>query len=49
LAGVVRDSVSGRELREAGYGDDVTRALEVDAGTTVPVLQPDGFLGAAAA
>ena len=47
LADAVRDSVSGRELAEAGYADDVVRALELDASATVPVLRPDGFIGAA--
>ena len=49
LAGAVRDSVSGRELTEAGYGDEIAWSLEIDASTTVPLLQPDGFIAAAPA
>jgi 2-phosphosulfolactate phosphatase len=48
LAGAVRASVSGRELAQAGYADDVTRALEVDVSTTVPLLREDGFIGSSA-
>jgi 2-phosphosulfolactate phosphatase len=47
LTDAVRDSVSGRELSEAGYGDEIAWALAVDVSTTVPVLQPDGFIAAA--
>ncbi len=47
LIDTVRDSVSGRELSEAGYGDDIRWSLDVDASTTVPLLQEDGFIGAA--
>ena len=47
LADAVRDSVSGRELAEAGYGDEIPWSLEVDVSTNVPVLQDDGFIGAA--
>jgi len=47
LADVVRDSVSGRELTEAGYGEEIPWSLEIDASVTVPLLQPDGFIGAA--
>jgi 2-phosphosulfolactate phosphatase len=47
LGDTVRDSVSGRELIEAGYGDEIPWSLEVDVSTTVPVLQGDGFIGAA--
>ena len=46
LADSVRDCVSGRELSAAGFGDDIAWALDVDASTTAPVLQPDGFIGA---
>jgi phosphosulfolactate phosphohydrolase-like enzyme len=38
LADLVRASTSGRELRVAGYGEDVELAVEVDADTTVPVM-----------
>jgi len=48
LADDIRASVSGRELIESGYADDVERALEIDASRNVPVLRPDGFLSAAA-
>jgi 2-phosphosulfolactate phosphatase len=47
LAGAVRDSVSGRELAEAGYGDEIAWSLEVDVSTMVPLLQPGGFIAAA--
>ncbi|HEV2642901.1 MAG TPA: 2-phosphosulfolactate phosphatase [Candidatus Elarobacter sp.] len=45
LAGAVHECVTGRELAQAGYADDVVRALEVDVSTTVPVLREDGFIG----
>lgn len=45
LDAAVRDSVTGRELTESGYGDDVDRALEVDVSARVPTLRPDGFIG----
>jgi len=48
LADVVRDSVSGRELTEAGYGDEIPWSLEVDVSTNVPLLRADGFIGSAA-
>jgi 2-phosphosulfolactate phosphatase len=47
VADAVRDSVSGRELSEAGYGDEISWSLDVDISPTVPVLQADGFIGAA--
>jgi len=47
LAELVRDSVSGRELTEWGCGDEIAWALELDASTTVPLLQPDGFITSA--
>lgn len=49
LADAVRDSVSGRELAEAGYGDEIRWSLEVDVSSTVPLLHDDGFIGAATA
>ena len=47
LADVVRDSVSGRELSEAGYGDEIRWSVEIDVSATVPLLQDDGFIAAA--
>jgi 2-phosphosulfolactate phosphatase len=47
LTDTVRDSVSGRELSEAGYGDEISWSLDVDVSETVPLLQEDGFIGAA--
>ena len=47
MADSVRDSVSGRELSEAGYGDEIPWSLDVDVSATVPVLQQDGFIAAA--
>ena len=47
LADVVRDSVSGRELSETGYGDEIRWAIEVDVSSNVPLLQEDGFIAAA--
>ena len=47
LNDLVRDSVSGRELTEAGYGDELPWSVEIDVSTTVPLLQEDGFIGAA--
>lgn len=37
---------SGRELAEAGFGDDVTVAAELDGSGVVPVLGSAGFTGA---
>jgi 2-phosphosulfolactate phosphatase len=47
LTDAVRDSVSGRELSEAGYGDEIPWSLEIDVSPTVPLLHPDGFIGSA--
>lgn len=38
LGGVIADSVSGRELVDAGFGADVALALEQDASGCAPVL-----------
>jgi 2-phosphosulfolactate phosphatase len=48
LADDVRASVSGRELIESGYADDVEQALQIDVSLNVPVLSSDGFFSAAA-
>jgi 2-phosphosulfolactate phosphatase len=45
LAGAVHECVTGRELAQAGYADDVACALEIDVSTNVPVLHPNGFIG----
>jgi hypothetical protein len=47
LADAVRDGVSGREVSEAGYGDELAWSLDVDVSSNVPVLRDDGFIGAA--
>ena len=47
LAETVRECVSGRELTQWGYGTEIEWALETGVSTTVPVLQPDGFITAA--
>ena len=47
LPDAVRDSVSGRELGEGGFGDEIPWSLAVDVSATVPLLQDDGFIGAA--
>ena len=44
LAGIVRGSVSGLELIERGYPQDVEIALEINASTAAPLLQ-DGWYG----
>jgi phosphosulfolactate phosphohydrolase-like enzyme len=36
LVSAVRECVSGRELRERGYGADVDIAVRLDAHTVVP-------------
>jgi 2-phosphosulfolactate phosphatase len=48
VAADIRASISGRELIESGYADDVERALQTDTSTNVPVLSTDGFFSAAA-
>jgi 2-phosphosulfolactate phosphatase len=48
LADDIRASISGRELIDSGYADDVERAIEIDVSPNVPVLSPDGFFTAAA-
>ena len=51
-AEILSDCVSARELRARGFGDDVTLALEVDAGDYVPMRidgEDAGRLFAAAA
>jgi 2-phosphosulfolactate phosphatase len=39
----VRRCASGVELVTAGFGDDVEVAVEIDAGTAVPVLIDGAF------
>jgi len=38
LVGMVRDSISGRELIDRGFGEDVEIALEVGSSSSVPQL-----------
>ena len=47
LADDIRGCASGRELIEAGYADDVERALQLDVSTNVPVLGADAFFASA--
>ncbi|MEU6441272.1 2-phosphosulfolactate phosphatase [Streptomyces sp. NPDC047046] len=44
LTATVADCASARELRASGYEDDITRASELDASTTVPVLIDEAFV-----
>jgi 2-phosphosulfolactate phosphatase len=46
VARYVTDCVSGRELAAAGFAEDVAIAVEIDAGTAVPV-RTDGVFTAA--
>ncbi|SDC91331.1 2-phosphosulfolactate phosphatase [Actinokineospora iranica] len=46
VAAAVRDCASGRELRAAGFADDVVIATEVDACAHVPVLVDGAFTAA---
>jgi 2-phosphosulfolactate phosphatase len=39
LADLLWESVSGRELRQKGWGADVRRAVQLDSSATVPVLR----------
>ncbi len=39
LANVVRDSMSGRELSEKGYEEDVDVALEIGTSAVVPIMR----------
>jgi 2-phosphosulfolactate phosphatase len=42
------ECVSGRELIDVGFGDDVTIAAELDSSRSVPVLSGERFVNAAA-
>jgi 2-phosphosulfolactate phosphatase len=44
LDAVLAESVTGRELRDAGFGDDVVLAAEVAVDDGVPALNGDGFV-----
>lgn len=46
LAGVLRDSLSGRELVDAGWADDVGVASELDSDEAVPILDGNAFRAA---
>lgn len=43
LSTALRDCTSGRELRDRGFGSDVTIAAEFDASDRVPVLRDGAF------
>jgi 2-phosphosulfolactate phosphatase len=47
IAGVVRTAISGRELVDSGFGDDVAVATQVGADLTVPLLQSGAFTSVA--
>jgi len=49
VPGSVIDSGSGRELADAGFGDDVRLACQMDCSTTVPELQGKRLVDAGAA
>ncbi len=44
LSDLIWDSVSGRELRRDGFGDDVVRACRRDSQSVVPVLKNGAFV-----
>lgn len=46
LPELLRDCASGRELADAGYGEDVDVAAELDASESVPELRGNSFHGA---
>lgn len=48
LAELIRDSVSGRELIERGFPEDVALALEVDASPVAPALLDGAYRAAGA-
>lgn len=43
LDDLIRQSVSGRELVDGGYADDVALALDVDCSTAAPVLRGGAY------
>jgi 2-phosphosulfolactate phosphatase len=43
LASIIRESVSGRELRESGFPGDVEIALESGASLTAPILRNGAY------
>lgn len=46
LAGMVAGSVSGRELRDGGFAEDVAIAVELNASACAPVLHEGGYRAA---
>jgi 2-phosphosulfolactate phosphatase len=46
LPAAVRGCVSGRELIERGYADDVSLAVEIDSSQVVPLLKSGAFVAA---
>jgi len=48
VAAAVACSVSGRELTEGGFGDDVAIAVEIDSCSPVPILADGAFTAAGA-
>ena len=46
---VIRESLSGRELAEAGFAVDVDLAVEEDVSTSVPLLRDGAYHNAAIA
>lgn len=43
LAALIRASVSGRELADAGFAEDVALAVEQNVGTSVPMLNGEFY------
>lgn len=43
VAGLVADSLSGRELSDRGFSEDVELAVQVDVSATVPLLVNAGY------
>lgn len=45
LAALIRTGVSGTELTDAGYDEDVEMAVQLDADSVVPIVRPAGGFG----
>jgi 2-phosphosulfolactate phosphatase len=49
LPAILRASISGRELTDRGFADDIALAAELDASDLVPILESDRFTATRAA